>query len=225
LNSISISTPFLDRHTPFFTMASRRLLVLAARTTVPRVRPFSHSSKIFVDPKGRQHDNVEQHRSHQKEKPLNPHLTNTTSTLSNEVPNVGKDSPPPELLSSIDGKIKPKDESPEHAERMTGGTQKAGAGVDAHAELNVGELEGASFRVEPLRRTGEDVSTMRARLLCLLLPISRISRRSKYNPDYTDIFLPCRPKPETRNVRERASNVHICQRESRVYVERTTGGI
>ncbi|KAI0595377.1 Flavinator of succinate dehydrogenase-domain-containing protein [Biscogniauxia sp. FL1348] len=31
-------------------------------------------------------------------------------------------------------------------------------------ELDVGELEGANFRIEPLRRAGEDDSTMRARL-------------------------------------------------------------
>ncbi|PSR74479.1 Flavinator of succinate dehydrogenase-domain-containing protein [Coniella lustricola] len=31
-------------------------------------------------------------------------------------------------------------------------------------ELGVGELEGAKFRIEPLRRTGEDATTMRARL-------------------------------------------------------------
>ncbi|TDZ25598.1 Succinate dehydrogenase assembly factor 2 [Colletotrichum sidae] len=36
-------------------------------------------------------------------------------------------------------------------------------GVDQ--ELGVGELEGIKFRVEPLRRTGEDERTMRARLL------------------------------------------------------------
>ncbi|KAJ4856054.1 flavinator of succinate dehydrogenase domain-containing protein [Trichoderma breve] len=32
-------------------------------------------------------------------------------------------------------------------------------------ELGVGELQGATFRIEPLRRVGEDASTMRARLL------------------------------------------------------------
>ncbi|PHH81788.1 hypothetical protein CDD83_3479 [Cordyceps sp. RAO-2017] len=32
-------------------------------------------------------------------------------------------------------------------------------------ELGVGELRGAAFRVEPLRRTGEDAETTRARLL------------------------------------------------------------
>lgn len=33
-------------------------------------------------------------------------------------------------------------------------------------ELGVGELEGAKFKVEPLRRHGEDAETMRARLTC-----------------------------------------------------------
>jgi hypothetical protein len=104
-------------------------------------------------------------------------MTNTSSTITNKMPNIGKASAPPDMLSSVDGKFAPKDDSPEHTQRMTGGTQKAGAGVDGDAELNVGELEGASFRVEPLRRTGEEVGTMRARLLCLLLPTS--SRTSR----------------------------------------------
>lgn len=37
-------------------------------------------------------------------------------------------------------------------------------------ELGVGELEGISFKVEPLRRKNEDTSTMRARLLCMFAP-------------------------------------------------------
>lgn len=37
--------------------------------------------------------------------------------------------------------------------------------VPSH-EMGVGELEGAKFRIEPLRRTGEDAETMRARLTC-----------------------------------------------------------
>ena len=39
-----------------------------------------------------------------------------------------------------------------------------GAGVGG--EMGVGELEGAKFRVEPIRRVGEDDRTMRARLTC-----------------------------------------------------------
>lgn len=36
----------------------------------------------------------------------------------------------------------------------------------ARGEMAVGELEGAEFKIEPLRRTGEDPETMRARLTC-----------------------------------------------------------
>lgn len=39
-------------------------------------------------------------------------------------------------------------------------------------ELAVGELHGAKFRVEPLRRVGETDSTKRARLLCTCCPIA-----------------------------------------------------
>lgn len=37
----------------------------------------------------------------------------------------------------------------------------------ASHEMGVGELEGAKFRIEPLRRTGEDPETTRARLTCM----------------------------------------------------------
>lgn len=39
-------------------------------------------------------------------------------------------------------------------------------------EMGVGELEGAEFKIEPLRRTGEDPETMRARLTCTFLSFS-----------------------------------------------------
>jgi succinate dehydrogenase flavin-adding protein (antitoxin of CptAB toxin-antitoxin module) len=86
-------------------------------------------------------------------------MTNTQSTLANEMPKVGKDSAPPEFLSSVDPDFKPKDKEPGNTENMTGGTQES-------SDLHVGEIEGGSFRIEPLRRTGEDKSTMRARLTC-----------------------------------------------------------
>ncbi len=38
------------------------------------------------------------------------------------------------------------------------------------ADLQVGELQGASFKIEPLRRTGESPDTMRARMLCTPAP-------------------------------------------------------
>lgn len=95
-------------------------------------------------------------------------MTNTNSTIANEMPSVGADKPPPELLSSVDPDFVPKDSVPENTDRMTGNTQKGAPEEGANAELGVGEIEGAKFKVEPLRRTGEDINTMRARLLCPL---------------------------------------------------------
>jgi hypothetical protein len=47
--------------------------------------------------------------------------------------------------------------------------EKPGSGDDSKvsaSELEVGEMEGGNFKIEPLRRTGEDSNTMRARLQC-----------------------------------------------------------
>jgi hypothetical protein len=79
---------------------------------------------------------------------------------------VGADKAPPEFISSVDPKFTPKDSVPENVERMTGETQKGAPEDGPNADLGVGELEGAKFKVEPLRREGEDPATMRARLLC-----------------------------------------------------------
>jgi hypothetical protein len=98
-------------------------------------------------------------------------MTNTTSTIANEMPSIGEDAAPPELITNADGKFAPKDSVPENTERMTGGTQgsKAQDVSGSNSELGVGEMEGAKFKVEPIRRTGEDPNTMRARLLCPFL--------------------------------------------------------
>ena len=85
------------------------------------------------------------------------------------MPSVGEDKPPPEFISSVDPNYEPGDRHPENTERMTGGTQEGDpskVSSSGSSELGVGEMEGASFKVEPLRRTGEDSVTMRARLLC-----------------------------------------------------------
>lgn len=82
------------------------------------------------------------------------------------MPSVGADKAPPELITSVDPEFNPKDSVPENTERMTGGTQKGGPDSGPNSELGVGEMEGAKFKVEPIRRTGEDGNTMRARLLC-----------------------------------------------------------
>lgn len=136
---------------------------MAARTVS---RPFSTTSSRFVDLNERGNDTAPKYRKYQIERPLNPHLTNTTSTIANEMPDLGSDSPPPELITNVDPKFTPKDAKPENTEKMTGGTQAPAPESGTNAELKVGEIEGGSFRVEPLRRTGEDANTMRARLVC-----------------------------------------------------------
>jgi hypothetical protein len=117
----------------------------------------------------KEHETNPEHRKFQTEKPLNPHLTNTNSTTANELPKVGSENPPPDLISSVDPDYASKYSNPENTERMTENSQKGDSedgSKAAHADLGVGELEGGKFIVEPLRRTGEDENTMRARLVC-----------------------------------------------------------
>lgn len=169
-----------NRSTPNLTMATSRLAARSLRAlfAVPRstYRPFSISaarSNEFEALNKRTNDTSETYRKYQIEKPLNPHMTNTTSTIANEMPSVGRDNAPPELVTNVDPKFTPKDSVPENTERMTGGTQSADKVSDANKELGVGEMEGAKFKVEPIRRTGEDPNTMRARLLCPFLALAR----------------------------------------------------
>jgi hypothetical protein len=134
-------------------MSSARLVLRSIRVAPRVVRPFSSATVRFADHESRIHDNADAYRKFQMERPLNPHLTNTTSTIANEMPSIGKDNAPPELITNVDPKF-------------TGGTQDGSPESGVNADLEVGELEESSFRVEPLRRTGEDTNTTRARLLC-----------------------------------------------------------
>lgn len=97
---------------------------------------------------------------------MNPHMTNTSSTISNEMPSLGHDKPPPELVSKVDPNFVPKDAVPENTERMSGETQPGEPDSGLNKDLGVGEMEGGKFKIEPLRREGEDANTMKARLLC-----------------------------------------------------------
>jgi len=172
-------------------MASSRLLARSSRALLraPRThyRSFTIStirSNEFEALNKRTNDTSEKYRNFQKSKPLNPHMTNTTSTIANEMPSVGADAPPPELITNVDPKFRPKDGVPTNTERMTGGTQssKNSHVSRANSDLGVGEMEGAKFKVEPIRRTGEDANTMRARLLCpfLHLPASLLYSSMRY---------------------------------------------
>ncbi|PGH09111.1 hypothetical protein GX51_00865 [Blastomyces parvus] len=104
-------------------------------------RSLSSTAFRASDLNERGHSTAPLHRETQKSKPLNPHLTSSTSTNTDDFPKVGAKSAPPDLATAAksDGGRKP--------------------------ELDVGEMEGITFKVEPLRRDGEDITTMRARLL------------------------------------------------------------
>lgn len=148
-------------------MSAARIIIRSARAAPRIARPFSSSTFRLADNvNDRSHDNVDAWRKAQTEKPLNPHMTNTNSTITNDMPTIGKDSAPPEMITSVDPDFSPKDAVPENTERMTGGTQEGGSQSGVNADLKVGEIEGGTFRVEPIRRTGEDINTTRARLLC-----------------------------------------------------------
>ncbi len=170
-------------------MASARVIRRTVCTAITYTRPFTTTTARFADVvplNSRANDTAKAHRKFMMEKQLNPHMTNTNSTIANDFPSVGTDKAPPELLSSVDPDHVPKDSVPENTKRMTGGTQEvnpksgpnaelsvggtqeAKASTGPNAELAVGEIEGGSFKVEPMRRTGEDVNTTRARLLCPL---------------------------------------------------------
>ncbi|CAN9264443.1 unnamed protein product [Alternaria alternata] len=150
-------------------MASSRLVARSTRALFSlqrtQCRTFSISTirhNEFEALNKRTNDTSETYRKYQIERPLNPHLTNTTSTIANEMPSIGEDAAPPELITNADSKFTPKDSVPENTKRMTGGTQgsKDQNVSGANSELGVGEMEGAKFKVEPIRRTGEDPNTM-----------------------------------------------------------------
>lgn len=149
-------------------MSSARVLLRSSRMAMRSgMRPLSTTQSRFAVPLNeRGNDTAPEYRKFQIEKPLNPHMTNTNSTIANEMPNIGEDAAPPELITSVDANFVPKDSKPENTEKMTGGTQEPAPSSGPNAELDVGEIEGGKFKVEPLRRTGEDINTMRARLLC-----------------------------------------------------------
>lgn len=139
-------------------MASKRIIAQTTRLFLPSTRVFSTSRWRF---NRRTQKDAEEHRKHQIDRPLNPHTTNM------KMPSLGKDKPPPEMISSIDRDSVSKDSVPKNTKHMTQPTQKPVPDPGPDKELEVGEMEGASFKVEPKRRFGEDMNTLRARLLCL----------------------------------------------------------
>ena len=152
-------------------MASNRTLSRFSRLAIrANQRHFATTARFeqqdFSALNARANDTAQEYRKFMTQRLPVPHMTNTSSTIANEMPNIGSDAAPPELITAVDKDFVPKDSKPENTERMTGGTQKPAPDSGPNKELNVGEIEGGSFRVEPLRRTGEDANTVRVRLLC-----------------------------------------------------------
>ncbi|EMC92349.1 hypothetical protein BAUCODRAFT_77850 [Baudoinia panamericana UAMH 10762] len=174
-------------------MSTTRALFRTARLSpISSTRPFTTTRTRFADNVNpRSHDNADAWRKSQTEKPLNPHMTNTNSTISNEMPSIGRDAPPPEMITSADPDFTPKDSHPENTERMTGGTQKPAPDSGPNSELDVGEIEGGTFRVEPLRRTGEDANTMRAQsdLLLSTFADTHLAHMTPKQLQQYDLFL------------------------------------
>jgi hypothetical protein len=133
------------------------LLVMPPRLWLP------HYFKGCVQPARRlsfsarrlsEYENVPQHRKRQTETPLKPLVANAGSTNTSNKPRVSSGRDASEMMSSVDTNFNP-------VTHKSGELKSTGM-----SELDVGEIEGGSFRVEPVRRTGEDLRTMRARLLC-----------------------------------------------------------
>ncbi|KAJ6135344.1 hypothetical protein N7512_000504 [Penicillium capsulatum] len=125
-------------------------------------RSFGTTALRFKDPQDRAYPTAPEYRESQAKKQPNQFVPNTTSTMTKDYPNVGAKPSPPEMLNSVDPNYRPADPYPGKIEHFTGGRQDSGA---QKPELGVGEMEGITFKVEPLKRTGEDVATTRARLL------------------------------------------------------------
>lgn len=165
-------------------MSAQRFIVRALRP-VPSTHQLSSVTRSFsttalrsIDSKDRAHPNAPGHRENQANKPPNQFIPNTTSTMTKDYPNIGKKPAPPEMLNSVDPNYRPADPYPGKIEHFTGGRQESGA---QKPELGVGEMEGITFKVEPLKRVGEDVTTTRARLLCSFpRPISHYSPSKRF---------------------------------------------
>ena len=97
--------------------------MLSKSTRLLQTRAFSQSLHIRnLNERG--HENVEEHRKAQTDKPSNPSLPSHKSTATDDIPSVGKFNAPPEMLSSVDPDFKPKDTEPGSTEN-TGAAQKA----------------------------------------------------------------------------------------------------
>ncbi|KAJ5779647.1 WD40-repeat-containing domain protein [Penicillium paradoxum] len=153
----------------FSKMSAPRMLHRLARpvpsslSTITRLnRQFGTSALRLKDASDEAAAANKAYRAEQAGKSPNQFIPNTTSTMTKDFPSVGNKPPPPEMLNSVEPNYRPSDPYPGRIEHFTGGRQDDGA---QKPELGVGEMEGITFKVEPLKRVGEEAATKRARLL------------------------------------------------------------
>ncbi|KAE8417001.1 WD40 repeat-like protein [Aspergillus pseudocaelatus] len=146
----------------WFAFGTMGMLIGLGVWQVIYLRAYFSSAIRPKDDNGRAPSTAPEHREYQTNRPPNQYVPNTTSTMTRDFPKAGEKSVPPEFVSAVDPNYKPADPYPGKVEHFTGGRQETGA---QKPELGVGEMEGITFKVEPLKRSGEDVSTIRARLL------------------------------------------------------------
>ena len=140
----------------------RTLISRLARPVLPSTAPTALLARHTFGTSAPRLNN--DNKKKQQQQQPNQAIPNTTSTMTKDFPKVGDQPAPPEMLSSVDPDYRPADPYPGKVEHFTGGRQGSGP---QKPELGVGEMEGITFKVEPLKREGEDVATMRARLLCM----------------------------------------------------------
>jgi hypothetical protein len=133
---------------PLSRLLQRRLLTpLHTYVTKSNPKPSTPAGAPDNNPSNfaseRRPPNTDAYQESQLRKPLNPGLSPSAPASSS----VGVHNAPPELISSA--------ATHPSLDRYFDDTER---------ELDVGEILAGQFRVEPLRRVGEDLKTMRARL-------------------------------------------------------------
>src|SRR5436190_5569799 len=136
---------------------------LRPRIIIPCPRSLSNSTFRRAKHDNHGHMSAPLRRETRKPNPFHPHLRNATLPNTSDFPKVGTQMGSPDLISAVDPNFSPTDPVRGNSERVTGGMQGSGTQM---AELGIGEIEVIIFRIEQLRRQGEDTITMRARLLC-----------------------------------------------------------
>lgn len=139
-------------------LRTRTLPPLLLRRTYTSRHDPSTTSQPGSTPSSQPADTGYAPPEHHHSKPASPSPANASSSSS--TPQVGTPSAPPlELVDGADPAV------PELSSERGPGLGGIFGGGGGGNELGVGEMAEAKFRIEPLRRRGEDPATMRARLL------------------------------------------------------------